>query len=548
MSSVALRGYEPCFEATTTMDVCYANLDKKPTVPSSRKLLQTAKTSRRAARSKEGAAPPQQHRRMYYVWFFANMAWAVLAFPLGVGAISLARNYQMYRDQKDHVLEWKTRWAQTTKPAPAFRHAWSGVASRSTRASDVPYRESKECRKPRVLPESPWKPPFTDPIEDYPAADPVDGPIICVFNHSSYRRDKERAFRTGLVNGRLCTHVVYASAKVTGDDLTSADPGFDLVKEGFKNLALLKTKYPHLKVLVSFGEYERGSANLSSLASSAVRRSKFAQNVLSWLIENDYDGVHVHWTIADAGRCGSLHDATRLAKLVAKLRSTLTRNYTIVLTIPPFKTQRNGYALDDLVANVDYFVVRTHDIHGPDANATHCASPYTSSGPSLTKALVGVVEDLPPYTTQKICFSLSFAAVSLQLGNKASANRNSAPAKVLGPGIEGNFTRTRGRMAFYEVCALGDSGAFLDFKEICSYREISKNWIGYESPTSLSSKLSEIFRKLKIYCVALWDIDMDDTKGTCGLGRTPLLASVHKELVTASSHNRATSVSAQEAP
>ncbi|KAH6928433.1 hypothetical protein HPB50_015905 [Hyalomma asiaticum] len=71
-------------------------------------------------------------------------------------------------------------------------------------------------------------------------------------------------------------------------------------------------------------------------------------------------------------------------------------------------------------------------------------------------------------------------------------------------------------------------------------------WIGYESPTSLSSKISEIFRKLKIYCVALWDIDMDDAKGTCGLGRTPLLATVHRELVMASTHNRAAST--QETP
>ncbi|KAH6928434.1 hypothetical protein HPB50_015906 [Hyalomma asiaticum] len=412
------------------MDVSYENLDKKPTVtPSPRKLLQTTKAPRRPARSRDGARPQQQHRKMYYIWFFANMAWAVLAFPLGVGSIALARNYRMYRDQKDHALEWKTKWAHPTEPVPGQLHPASSVASTSTRAPEVPYEESKECRKPKVLPESPWKPPFTDPIEDYPAAEVVEGPIFCIFNHSSYRREKGWAFRTGLVNGRLCTHVVYASAKVTGDDLASADPGFDLVKDGFKNLALLKTKYPHLKVLVSFGEYERGSSNLSVLASSAVRRTKFSQNVLSWLIENDYDGVHVHWTVADAGRCRSPHDAARITKLVVKLRSTLSRNYTIALTIPPFKTRNQGYTLDDLVANVDYLVVRTHDIHGPYANATHCASPYAGDGPSLTSALVGVVEDVPPYTTQKICFSLSFAALSFRLGNVGSRSRDFASSK-----------------------------------------------------------------------------------------------------------------------
>lgn len=476
---------------------------------------------------------------MYYIWFFANIAWAVLAFPLGVAAIALARNYQMYRDQMEHALEWKERWAHSTKPVPSLRRSGSGVASTSTRTPEVPYWETSECRKPLALPESSWKPPFTDPIEDYPTAQLVEGPIFCIFNHSSYKRDKEWAFRTGLINGRLCTHVVYASAKVTADDLASADPGFDLVKEGFKNLALLKTKYQHLRVLVSFGEYERGSANLSILASSAVRRAKFSQNVLSWLTENDYDGVHVHWTIADAGRCGSPHDAAWLSKLVDKLRLTLSRNYTIALTIPPFKSRRPGYALDNLVANVDYLIVQTHDIHGPYENATHCASPFNSEGPSLISALTDVVEDVPPYTTQKICFSLSLAALSFRLGIVNSPDRDLMPARVLGPGIEGNFTGTRGRMAFYEVCVLGDHSAYMDFKEICSYKGLANNWISYENPMSLSSKVSEIFRRLNIYCVVMWDIDMDDAKGTCGLGRTPLLASVHKEHLIASSHNPA---------
>ncbi|KAL3201059.1 hypothetical protein MRX96_043154 [Rhipicephalus microplus] len=96
------------------MDVCYENLDKKPTVShSSRKLLQTTKATRRTARSRDGKTPLQHHRKMYYIWFFANIAWAVLAFPLGVAAIALARNYQMYRDQMEHALEWKERWAHS---------------------------------------------------------------------------------------------------------------------------------------------------------------------------------------------------------------------------------------------------------------------------------------------------------------------------------------------------------------------------------------------------------------------------------------------------
>ncbi|KAH9380881.1 hypothetical protein HPB48_012503 [Haemaphysalis longicornis] len=512
-----------------------AGLEKVTTATSLLK-CGAVKVQKRAPRPRQRAPGPQQHRTVYYVWFFGNLLWAVLAFPIGVGVISLSRNYRLYRDEKFYVTDPRRRWSQPS--VTTVESDETPAASFASTSPQKPYQASEECRKPKMFPETSWKPPFTDPLEDYLAVELVKGPIFCFFNHTSYRRKKEWAFRAGLINGHICTHVVYASAKVLEDKLSSADPGFDLVKEGFKNLALLKTKYAHLKVLVSFGEYERGSANLSELAASPTRRVTFSQNVLSWLLENDYDGVHVHWTVPDAGSCASPEDVSRLAKLVATLRSALTPNYTVALSVPPFRSERKGYVFDDLVPNVDYFILQTHSIYGPEASSTHCASPYASDGPSLTASLTSMIEDMPYYTKEKVCFSLSFSAVSFRLSTPPK--RPGASVRAVGPGIEGNHTHTKGRMAFFEVCLLTDSDSLLDFKEVCSYMTFGKNWVAYESPVSLSSKVSEVIRKFKIFCAALWDIDMDDTKGICRMGRTPLLAAVHKELLSALARNRTT--------
>ncbi|CAN7989033.1 unnamed protein product [Ixodes hexagonus] len=392
----------------------------------------------------------------------------------------------------------------------------------------------KICVRERSPLNNLWKPPFTDRIEDYPYVEPVRGPMFCVFNHSSYQRHQDWAFRTGYINGHLCTHVIYASAMVSDDELVSANPAFDIVKEGFRNLALLKSKYTHLKVLVSFGEYESGTANLSLLTSSPTRRNAFALNVRSWLDEYDYDGVNIHW-MHPAGQCGSPDDSENLVKMVEELRSIFAKNYTISMTLTPSTALRErGYDLRSLVRTVDHFIVQTHDLYDSGSATVHCACPYASGERSLSNVLAEVTTELAAVSADKLCFGISLGGISFRISDDSSSRgARQMPRKAYGAGAEGKYTGTKGKLAFYETCLMKDVDSFLDFRELCTYVVRERDWVGYETPLSLTSKLSEVFRKFRVSCVAVWDMDMDDFKGVCKLGRTPLLNAVNREVARA---------------
>ncbi|KAG0410913.1 hypothetical protein HPB47_011977 [Ixodes persulcatus] len=493
----------------------------------------TRKTTRGVRSRGSSSLTERSHSKFYYFWYFANTIWAVLAFPLGLSAISFVRNHR-----KQNV---------TTTPSPA---AIAPVASAQTRtrllAADpetLAVRKSKNvemgqsgksCNRERLPLNKTWRPPFTDFVEDYSYVEPVKGPVFCVFNHSSYKRHQDWAFRTGYINGHLCTHVIYASAMISEDELVSADPAFDIVKEGFRNLALLKSRYAHLKVLVSFGEYEKDTAILSLLTSSPTRRTAFALNVRSWLNEYDYDGVNVHW-MHPAGRCGSSEDSPNLVKMVEKLRSVIDKNYTISLTFTSSATLRKrGYDLRDFVHAVDHFIVQTHDLYDSTSATVHCACPYSNGEWSLSRVLAEVTTELKEVAAAKLCFGVSLGGISFRIRGISSVQGSKQKFdKEYGVGMEGEYTRTRGRLAFYEACSMKNVESFLDFRELCSFMVREHHWIGYETPLSLASKLSEVFRKFGVSCVAVWDIDMDDFKGACKLGQTPLLSAVNREVAIA---------------
>lgn len=497
--------------------------EKRETQQASNRSVRVTRRSRQAANSSTGQ---RRHHKLYYIWYFANTIWAILAFPMGVSVIAFVRNH---RKQNAHETTASLPFAFTA--IPTHRAAADAGSLLNAVQEGAGVRDDEKCLKRKSHVDDTWKPPFVDQIEEYPYVQPAQKPVFCIFNHSSYQRPEDWAFRTGLINGHMCTHVVYASAKITNDELDSANPIFDIVKDGFKNLALLKFKYPHLKVLVSFGEYEKDTANLSVLASSEARRATFARNVLAWLVENDYDGVNINW-MHPSGPCGSPEDGNNLVKMIEQLRAVISRNRTVALTVPSSKAlRRDGYDLRLLEPSVDYFIVQTHDLHSSGSNMTHCACPYMSDDRSLSSVLTDVLKELPStFDSERVCFSITFSGTSFRLAATPSVRLSELAKRTVGAGSHGTITRTKGRLAFYEACRLQGPDPFMDFRELCSYKTQGRDWVGYETPVSLSSKLSEVFRRFKTQCVAVWDMDMDDFKGVCGLGKVPLLRAVYEEV------------------
>ncbi|KAL3211090.1 hypothetical protein MRX96_036660, partial [Rhipicephalus microplus] len=132
-----------------------------------------------------------------------------------------------------------------------------------------------------------------------------------------------------------------------------------------------------------------------------------------------------------------------------------------------------------------------------------------------------VLGDMSLELTQmdKVVFGVTLAGASFTLKNVAS---NKAGDPSSGPGKPGLFTRQPGTLSHYELEQMlaHDLSWSRQFDRVaqCSYVVNGDQWVGFEDDVSLQSKAHLL---LFTGGIAVWDICMDDFRGTFG---RPLLA------------------------
>ena len=105
----------------------------------------------------------------------------------------------------------------------------------------------------------------------------------------------------------LLTHINYAYADIT-EDLESIDLNNE---DRLTKIIALKSKFPHLKVLLSIGENETG--NLSAMAADETHREQFCKNCLDAIQKHNLDGIDIYWE----------YPTENLKNLVCALRTVL---------------------------------------------------------------------------------------------------------------------------------------------------------------------------------------------------------------------------------
>lgn len=135
----------------------------------------------------------------------------------------------------------------------------------------------------------------------------------------------------------LCTHVVFAFAKVNTDllRLERQEKDDDNGQVGsnargkFYDFTYLKSKNSKLKTLLSVGG-ETTSEAMHKVAETPGRRSTFAENCLIFLRDRNFDGLDIDWEYPMAFR----DDFTELLKVrVVFVSKKILQNYMIYYLI-----------------------------------------------------------------------------------------------------------------------------------------------------------------------------------------------------------------------
>jgi chitinase len=96
----------------------------------------------------------------------------------------------------------------------------------------------------------------------------------------------------------LCTHLIYAFAKVEGDTISPYewnDESTSWSKGLYERTMKLKEQNSELKILLAIGGWNHGSGPFSKMANDDSMRSKFVQNSVNFLVKHGFDGLELDW-------------------------------------------------------------------------------------------------------------------------------------------------------------------------------------------------------------------------------------------------------------
>nr|KAG5697168.1 hypothetical protein BaRGS_002177 [Batillaria attramentaria] len=100
------------------------------------------------------------------------------------------------------------------------------------------------------------------------------------------------------IDPSLCTHMIYAFAKLTGNHLAAFewnDDSTDWSVGLFERFQNLKQRNPSVKTLLAVGGWNLGSAPFTAIVQSPSNRADFIQQSISFLRQRNFDGLDLDW-------------------------------------------------------------------------------------------------------------------------------------------------------------------------------------------------------------------------------------------------------------
>ena len=116
--------------------------------------------------------------------------------------------------------------------------------------------------------------------------------LVCYFTNWSQYRGGNAKFQPENIDASLCTHINYAFARLSGNNLAPFEWNDDDLTRRVMNL---KARNPNLKILLSVGGWTLGSAPFSSIVSSDANIQEFTTSSINYLKARGFDGLDLDW-------------------------------------------------------------------------------------------------------------------------------------------------------------------------------------------------------------------------------------------------------------
>ncbi|CAG4982766.1 unnamed protein product [Colias eurytheme] len=394
--------------------------------------------------------------------------------------------------------------------------------------------------------------------------------VVCYYTNWSVYRPGTAKFNPQNINPYLCTHLVYAFGGFTKDNtLKPFDKYQDIEKGGYAKFTGLKTYNKNLKTILAIGGWNEGSSRFSPMVASKDRRKEFVRNVIKFLRQNHFDGLDLDWEYPAFRDGGKPKDRENYAKLVKELREEFEREsektgkprLLLTMAVPAgIEYIEKGFDVRTLNKYLDWMNLLTYDYHSAFEPAVNHHAPlypleepneysvdnelnidytikfYLENGADRDKLVLGI----PTYGRSYTLFNPD----AVEIGSPAD-----------GPGEQGEATREKGYLAFYEICEALKAKSkkrAIDSDEDSEESEEEEDeewtvmypnkdamgpvaykgnqWVGYDD-IDIVKKKGEYVAENGLGGIMFWSIDNDDFRGSCYGKPYPLIEAAKESYI-----------------
>ncbi|GAB1598637.1 acidic mammalian chitinase-like isoform X1, partial [Argonauta hians] len=376
----------------------------------------------------------------------------------------------------------------------------------------------------------------------------TDGATIrrwCYFTNWAQYRNNPAKFTPVNINPNLCTHISYAFATVKNCTVTNFEKNDVTVswKPGmFEEVNNLKQQHPHLVTYLAIGGWNLKSAPFTEAVLTPASRKIFIDSAIKLARDYKFDGIEIDWEYP-AARGSPPEDKIRFKILISELKQALINEqyYSRKPKLGLAVTVAAGYSkiiaaydIPSLSADIDFINLMSYDFNGAWDKKTGHNSPLVRRGDETGEFIYWNLQDAAKYWVNngaplhKMNVGIPLYGRTFTLSNR---NYHGVGAQVSDEGKAGIYSRTKGFLAYYEICHFLNTGATMEWDNIqkVPYAYKDDQWVSFENTNSIKIK-AEWIKNYGFGGVMIWSLDLDDFAGMCGGEKNPLINTVIRVL------------------
>lgn len=321
---------------------------------------------------------------------------------------------------------------------------------------------------------------------------------VCYLMSWAYRRKPVVRFTTNDIPPDLCTHIIYAFARIEENGRLVMNENNAM----FKELQIFSKKNPDLKILLSVGGWGHDAGDVSpfsNMVQTVPTRKKFLDHTLSLLRKYNLHGLDLDWEYPTQRGNSPPGDKEKYTTFVKELYDEFGKEASasgkprLLLTAAVSAYEHivtKAYEISKLSEILDALHLMTYDLHG--AWETKVGHHTSMDGSDLLSVPHGLDVWLKGgFPADKIVLGIATYGRTFTLASSASHDIG-APATR--GGEKQIFTDEFGFAAYYEICQKARHGMTVNKNNIvmASYGYQGNYWVGYDDVTSIKYKVKTL--------------------------------------------------------